>query len=162
MFQLPQNSDHLLCRELHKISHCSLDTAPSQLFAPCHLSFSASILFFAASHRLSFPPILLIASTFYYSVDTSTDPIPVSSPLTQLLAIHPIIHFSAASHRLSFPPILLIASTFYFSVDTGTDPIPVSSPLTQLLAIHPIIHFSLGVKIIIVINADLFAFFFNA
>ena len=110
LFQLPQNSDHLLCRELHKISHCSLDTAPSQLFAPCHLSFSASILFFAASHRQS------------------------------------------------FPPILLIASTFYFSVDTGTDPIPVSSPLTQLLAIHPIIHFSLGVKIIIVINADLFAF----
>ena len=114
MFQLPQNSDHLLCRELHKISHCSLDTAPSQLFAPCHLSFSASILFFAASHRLS------------------------------------------------FPPIILIASTFYFSVDTGTDPIPVSSPLTQLLAIHPIIHFSLGVKIIIVINADLIAFFFGA
>ena len=114
MFQLSQNSDHLLCRELHKISHCSLDTAPSQLFAPCHLSFSASIPFFAASHRLS------------------------------------------------FPPIILIASTFYFSVDTGTDPIPVSSPLTQLLAIHPIIHFSLGVKIIIVINADLIASFFGA
>ena len=43
-----------------------------------------------------------------------------------------------------------------------TNPIPVSSPLTQLLAIHPIIHFSLGVKIIILINADLFAFFFGA
>ena len=100
MFQLPQNSDHLLCRELHKISHCSLDTLLSQVFTPCHLPFSLSI---SALPAFSFPLITCLfppspsrfPSAFTEEQWTPTDPIQ-----TLITSYRPFCH-SRHAHDLN-------------------------------------------------------------